>query len=70
MLVTSSPGMFIIYAFQLLTMYLEQKLVSFRKKFTAFLGSFFVFVSFTLETVIYDEQKCQVVRRFTAVTQL
>ena len=30
----------------------------------------FVFVSFTLKTVIYDEQKCQVVRRFTAVIQL
>ena len=29
----------------------------FRKKFTAFLGSFFVFVSFTSETVICDEQK-------------
>ena len=41
----------------------------FRKKFTVFLGSFF-FVSFALETVIYDEQKCQVVRRFTAVTEL
>ena len=42
----------------------------FRKKFTVFLGSFFVFVSFTLETVIYDEQKCQVLRQFTAVKQL
>ena len=42
----------------------------FRKRFIAFLGSFFVFVSFTLETVTYDQQKCQVVRRFTAVTQL
>ena len=34
----------------------------FRKMFTVFLGSFYVFVSFTLETVIYDEQKWQVVR--------
>ena len=29
---------------------------------------FFFFLSFTLETAIYDEQKCQVIRRFTAVT--
>ena len=40
----------------------------FSKKFTVFLGFFFVFLSFTLETVIYDEQKCQVVRLCTAVT--
>ena len=34
----------------------------FRKKFTVFFGFFFVFVSFTLETVICDEQECQFVK--------
>ena len=45
---------------------------SLEKSLNVFLVSFFFFffffLSFTLETAIYDEQKCQVIRRFTAVT--
>ena len=43
---------------------------SLEKILNVFLVSFFFFffLSFTLETAIFDEQKCQVTRRFTAAS--
>ena len=73
----SSPQMFIICTFQLFPIYWDKSLFGLGvQKILFFCFSWFFFCVcplhswYMLENLIYDEQKWQVVRRFTAVTKL